>query len=220
MILELAAGRTIGSWTLQEPDSTCKYHWIALCICGNLKSVRNSSLKAGRSTGCGHTRTQNLTNRKTHGLTDSPEYRHWLWMRSRVKRPDYRRKGITVCARWQDFSKFLADMGQKPKGSRVSIERLDNTGKYEPGNCVWATPTVQNRNKATSVNIESKNHGSKSLAEWVWFLIENTNDTTWTPKKLRAALTAISLDQLLKALDIPGPIAECAIEPDPTYEDA
>ena len=63
----------------------------------------------------------------------------------------YGARGIEVCARWKGengFANFLADMGERPEGSRKyewSIDRIDSDRDYEPGNCRWATWDVQNR---------------------------------------------------------------------------
>jgi len=59
---------------------------------------------------------------------------------------NYGGRGITVCARWMEsFDNFLADMGVCPFGK--SINRLNNDGNYEPGNCAWSTQKEQQRNK-------------------------------------------------------------------------
>lgn len=59
----------------------------------------------------------------------------------------YGGRGIRVCDRWlNSFENFLADMGRRP-GPGYSIERKENDGNYEPGNCCWATAKDQAKNR-------------------------------------------------------------------------
>jgi hypothetical protein len=91
----------------------------------------------------------------THGLSGTPEYTSWKGMKERClntrhkKFKNYGARGITVCERWMNsFDNFLADMGPKPEPKRdYSIERKNNDGNYEPGNCKWATQDEQQKNR-------------------------------------------------------------------------
>lgn len=86
-----------------------------------------------------------------HGMIGTPTYRSWASMVTRCRNPNstqyayYGGRGITVCERWLDFRSFLEDMGERPAGT--SIDRIDNSRNYEPGNCKWATRAEQNRNR-------------------------------------------------------------------------
>lgn len=87
--------------------------------------------------------------------TKGPAYTSWTRMKQRcVSNPNYAERGIKVCDRWQrSFENFLEDMGERPEGT--SIDRINNAGDYEPGNCRWATPKEQanNRRPRTVYNI-------------------------------------------------------------------
>lgn len=82
-------------------------------------------------------------------------------MRQRCLNPNsdkfqwYGGRGIKICDRWGSYDAFLADMGERPEN--MTLDRIDNDGDYEPGNCRWATQLEQTRKQA-------KNRLSKELA--------------------------------------------------------
>jgi hypothetical protein len=105
-----------------------------------------------------------------HGMTDTPEHRIWLGMKGRCSNPNYEGyhnyggRGIRVCDRWLLFANFIADMGHRPSPLH-SIERIDNDGHYDPGNCKWATREEQNRNSRQNVKL-THNGQTMTIAEW------------------------------------------------------
>lgn len=94
----------------------------------------------------------------------------------------YGGRGIKVCERWKGkngFLNFLQDMGRRPS-PKHSIDRIDNNGNYEPGNCRWATRIEQNRNRRDN-RLVTFNGQTKCIAEWC--------DETGLPEKsVRARL--------------------------------
>lgn len=88
----------------------------------------------------------------------------------RCRNPNYPRfwryggRGIRVCKRWLTFANFLADMGKRPSPDH-SLDRIDNDGNYEPGNCRWASRLEQVNNCYSNVRI-TRDGVTRTLAEW------------------------------------------------------
>lgn len=105
------------------------------------------------------------------GRSLEPEYLSWVRMQRRCYEPkykgykDYGGRGITVCEAWlKDYRAFIADMGRKPS-PKHSLDRKDNNGNYEPGNCRWVTKETQNRNRRSTRQI-TFNGETKCISHW------------------------------------------------------
>lgn len=115
---------------------------------------------------------QRAYQRKTrHAWKKQPkEYFVWRAMISRCHNStdpafsSYGERGISVCERWRlSFATFLLDMGHRP--DTTTIERVNNNGNYEPGNCIWASRHVQQRNRRNNIRL-SFNGKTQCLADW------------------------------------------------------
>lgn len=106
-----------------------------------------------------------------HGMCETAIYRTWTDLCSRCNNPNHQKyknyggRGIRVCERWLKFENFYVDMGDKPKN--LTIERINNDGNYEPGNCCWATWKEQQNNRRNSCKIALKGKNVMKLAKWI-----------------------------------------------------
>jgi hypothetical protein len=137
-----------------------------VCDCGKNTTVLANNLTRGRTGSCGCLQRDKA---KTHGLVHKSNYKRWRGMLDRYYNPNdskfknYGGRGISVCSRWHDIAFFNEDMGDPP--NEYSIDRINNDGNYEPGNCRWATREEQARNTSATVLLEYKG-ATKPLAEW------------------------------------------------------
>lgn len=161
------AGKRIGLWTVLREDGRDRHgqaFWLCRCDCGTERRVTGGRLRRGESKSCGCDKPRvcaeaNMKHGDSARGRMTPEYRTWSNMIDRCERPgnsqyrDWGGRGIKVCSRWREsFAAFLEDMGRKPT-PKHSIDRINNDGDYEPGNCRWATSAEQSRNRRNSVYI-------------------------------------------------------------------
>jgi len=138
--------------------------WWCQCICPDgtksLRSGRNLRRKHGKSCGClrRETAAERAKRLRPPAISTTSEYRAWKSMWRCCNHPQnnkfkyYGARGIRVCKQWDcsrgidTFWRFLADVGPRP-GQGYVLDRIDNDGDYEPGNCHWVLHKQSSRNR-------------------------------------------------------------------------
>jgi len=165
----LAAGMRFGRLTAlsqHHKDTRLNWFWLCQCDCGNKKVVSRSHLVAGSTQSCGCLMRETRRGRLiTHGLSKTRFYHIWSGMYCRCHKTyhgafwRYGGRGITVYAKWHTFQGFVDDMYDSYKkhceqfGEQdTSIDRIDGTKGYYPGNVRWATCKEQANNMITNIH--------------------------------------------------------------------
>lgn len=147
-----------------------KIYWNCQCDCGSTLAVSGSNLTTKHTTSCGCWQSERQSEVITrvnfkHGHNavktlgkPTRTYKSWSSMKTRCYVSTHRDyhyyggMGVTVCERWlHSFENFLEDMGERP--DKMTIDRIDANGNYEPNNCRWATHKQQMRNKRNSLKM-------------------------------------------------------------------
>lgn len=155
----------------KKKDGYFMRKFLCVCDCGNEKEILANSLRTGASKSCGCERIKSSRESvMKHGMSGTRPYRIWRNMISRctVEKYDsykwYGGKGITVCERWKDFESFWEDMGAG-YNDKLTIDRINNNGNYDPNNCRWATQKEQANNTSRNRFIEF-NGERRTLTQW------------------------------------------------------
>ncbi len=146
--------------------------WRCRCDCGELVQVEQFNLRKGNVRSCGcYRRERAVETNTTHGWASHRICIVWHGMIARCTNPKsdsfehYGGRGISVCERWKEsLQAFIDDMGLPPS-KRHSIDRVDNSGNYEPGNCRWSLPYEQARNTRRTRNITFRGK-TQCMKDW------------------------------------------------------
>lgn len=186
-------GQSLGTLTVlrRAEGHSHEAHWLCRCsACGVEKKVVGGKFRRGEAV-CpcqgGHSQ---------HGMTDTPLYKVWVGMRYRCGNARFLRyggRGIRVCDEWaHDFSAFQAWALSNGWARGLQIDRIDNDGHYQPGNCRFVTNRENNRNKSTNFSITHDGE-TRLLVEWsehlgipMRVLSNRIRTYGWTPERALA----------------------------------
>lgn len=141
------------------------------CDCGQTKDVYRSNLMQGRTTSCGCLWKESIR-KGVHQGRRTRLYRIWTNMKTRCYNPrspgynDYGGRGIRICDEWRyDFAAFRDWALANGYSDRLSIERIDYNGNYEPNNCKWVGLEMQSKNRRGNRFITICGE-TRTLKEW------------------------------------------------------
>ena len=143
--------------------------WLCQCDCGLTTLSYAYQLNSGSKKSCGCLRIEEASKHIPEALKgpDNPTYKHggksgsaerlyytWWNMLKRCETESSNRykyywaNGIKVCEEWHGyavFRKWAYENGyyeqdrDLPRAKKLSIDRIDPSKNYEPGNCRWIT---------------------------------------------------------------------------------
>ena len=161
---------------LDTEKQSRKTYWICQCECGTIKSCRSDSLKSGAIVSCGCRKKEqdkeNLTKHYDHMQSGTRLYGIWQGMKGRCynehnsRYVNYGGRGIKVCDEWKDnFTAFYQWAIENGYSEKLTIDRINVDGDYEPSNCRWTDIKTQCNNRTSNIKITIGN-STRTLTEW------------------------------------------------------
>lgn len=159
-----------------------KSRWECLCDCGNTSIVLTANLKRHNTKSCGCIKIQESNRRATtHGLSNTKAYKSWCSIKKRCTNPNdpafkfYGGNGILLFKDWIDDPKAFCEYIGQPLSDEYSVDRIDNSKGYEPGNIRWASSIEQANNKTNNVKIEFQGQKFTSISNFIRWLAPQLN---------------------------------------------
>ena len=163
--VEVKEGERYGRLTIiREVEPAGSSHkrvrrFLCRCDCGNEIICRLPNLKSGTTKSCGCYRKFVSSNRRDcHHLKNTRIYRIWCGMKRRCYNKHnehfdrYGGRGIIVCDEWKtDFMNFYDWAMSNGYDDKLSIDRINNEGNYEPSNCRWENQKQQIVNSTATI---------------------------------------------------------------------
>lgn len=148
--------------------------WSCVCDCGNHHTTTSNQLHSGaKSCGClqreraaeAARSRKGVPSHKKHVIGQEHYRLHQCYkdMLNRCYNKNnrsfsrYGSRGIEVCSDWRkDFYLFRDWALKNGYSDNLTLDRIDVNGNYEPANCRWVTPKVQNNNRGNNRIVQYK----------------------------------------------------------------
>lgn len=161
----------LGAYYVSPKGAKVK-QWECRCDCGNITLANTTQLRCGKKMSCGcFQREKAAEDRKTHGMYGSRLYHIHSSMVQRCTNPNnedfcnYGGRGIAICKEWLVFENFKEWALTNGYSEKLTIDRIDVNGNYDPFNCRWASSKKQNNNRRNN-RMLSFNGETHTMAEW------------------------------------------------------
>lgn len=165
-------GRLVAIEMAGYTEKDKKILWKCRCDCGNEKIVRARGLTSGHTRSCGCLASEYIKEKlTTHGKCHTRLHNIWKSMIERCTRKtheayhNYGGRGITICDEWKKFEPFYEWGIANGYDDKLTLDRIDVNGNYEPSNCKWSTYKEQGNNRRTNT-LMTFNGETKTQSMW------------------------------------------------------
>lgn len=171
-------GNKYNRWTVlhksENKSNRGRWLWVCQCDCGAIREIEANSLKSGNSKSCGCWKRERTSEIKgTHRQSGTRLFNIWCGARKRCENPNssiyknYGGRGIQVCKEWQTFEPFYNWAIANGYSEKLSLDRINVNGNYEPSNCRWVTQKQQcnNTRRCRFITINGETHTLKQWGE-------------------------------------------------------
>lgn len=178
---------------------------IVRCYCGKTFQALKANITKGHTKSCGCRKYQHPA---YHGMRGTPIYTSWDCMVQRCTNQrnahfhNYGARGIGINPEWRKFKCFYVWAISNGWEQGLELDRVDNNGNYEPSNCRWVTPAVNNLNKRTN-RLITHDGETKTLTEW-------SRSTGLSVKAIQGRLDSLHWD-IARALTTPSSRSQCLL---------
>ena len=160
-----------------ENDKYGNTKWLCECECGNKVEVLGIHLRSNHTRSCGCLQKEVLKNTNhysKHNMTKTRIYKIWNGIKNRTNSTstlkdthykNYSGRGIKICEEWEVFENFYKWSIDNGYTDKLTIDRINTDGNYEPSNCRWVDMKTQNNNRRNNYLI-TYNNETHTMTEW------------------------------------------------------